>query len=202
MLPAPSRPRPTGLPSSPRPVKSTRSARSSPYNAPSDLPPTSPVRSRAEHITPGSSSLHMRSRSQPPRLPRSSAHSRSASSSTRTNEDNTYINSTLGSRGQGQQRARQRLGVSASRGNSPVPLSRSPTPEVPYARLKPRRCYSILLPLDPQCFIGKATVDGSSGDGYTIWNTVSTVASALTISVSKAWSANITALSGEGNSIM
>lgn len=41
------------------------------------------------------------------------------------------------------------------------------------------------------------TIDEPSGNEYPIWNAVSNVASVLTVSVSKAWSTNISALSGE-----
>ncbi|KAJ3863705.1 hypothetical protein EV359DRAFT_82143 [Lentinula novae-zelandiae] len=39
--------------------------------------------------------------------------------------------------------------------------------------------------------------DTGTGDGYTVWNRVATAASTLTISVSKAWAANVSVLSGE-----
>lgn len=40
--------------------------------------------------------------------------------------------------------------------------------------------------------------DTGTGNGYTVWNRVATAASTLTISVSKAWAANVSVLSGEG----
>ncbi|KAF5358227.1 hypothetical protein D9756_001608 [Leucocoprinus leucothites] len=194
MLPAPVSSRPVGLPTNPRPQRAPNSTRNSPYTPPSDFPSVSTARTRPAHPTSGPSPLHARSRSQPPRTRSSPKHDRSTSTITRAYEESDLRSSA--SRDRGQARTRSPLPVSSTDRTGPGPSQdsqrRRPSPallspegrtpsETPYVRPTTR----------------KATIDESSGDGYAIWNAVSNVASALTISVSKAWSANIATFSGE-----
>lgn len=203
MLSAPSRPRPIGLPSSPRPQKTAYSAHSSPSNVLSELPPASPAHSRSEHLT---SSLHARSHSQPPRTRRPLIHDRSTPNES-LYDVRSYRDSASYEDDQSQPpssvRVRVRDGqppqVPSSRGNI-LPLQ-DRAPESSYPR-PATRMYFIYFPCVSSTSIGRATIDESSGDGYAIWNAVTNVASALTISVSKAWSTNITTFSGEGEPIV
>ncbi|KAF9451068.1 hypothetical protein P691DRAFT_808910 [Macrolepiota fuliginosa MF-IS2] len=189
MLSAPSRSRPIGLPSSPRPSKIHQSAQRALYNASSESLQTSPV-PRNETSAAGSASLRIRSRSQSPPSSLSPAHSRSVSNSALgSNGDRADINSTHHDHGRGQRRLDSRTSerdgqyprVHMTRYNLPGPSSSSPEPEAPHTG-----------PVIPG-----AKINYSSGDGYAIWNTITNVANTLTINASKAWSTNIVTLAGE-----
>lgn len=67
-----------------------------------------------------------------------------------------------------------------------------------HTRSQPTRMYVLFFYNSTILRIWKVTIDEPSGNEYPIWNAVSNVASVLTVSVSKAWSTNISALSGEG----
>ncbi|KAJ3573967.1 hypothetical protein NP233_g2095 [Leucocoprinus birnbaumii] len=182
MLPATASSRPLGLPTNPRPQKAHNAPRNSPYNPPPDLPSTSTSSARTRT---GPSSSHARSRSQPPRAISSPRHSRTASARPRAYEESDMRSSASRDRPPLLPTSNPRSGPGVSRPRQPSPAPSSPEDlheaETPYVRLNARR----------------ATIDESSGDGYAIWNAVSNVASALTISVSKAWSANVATFPGE-----